>query len=93
MLQLAEIFRLKPSKKAASKAIIVRRAGAPIAFAVDRMLGQQEVVIRPVNDVLARAPGVSGATDLGDGRPTLVLDLVALSVSLSALPSASGPGR
>jgi two-component system chemotaxis sensor kinase CheA len=93
MLQLAEIFRLKPSKKAASKAIIVRRAGAPIAFAVDRMLGQQEVVIRPVNDVLVRAPGVSGATDLGDGRPTLVLDLVALSVSLSALPSASGPGR
>jgi two-component system chemotaxis sensor kinase CheA len=93
MLQLAQIFRLNPSKKAASKAIIVRRAGAPIAFAVDRMLGQQEVVIRPVNDVLVRAPGVSGATDLGDGRPTLVLDLVALSVSLSALPSASRAGR
>jgi two-component system chemotaxis sensor kinase CheA len=93
MIQLAQIFRLNPSRKAASKAIIVRRAGAPIAFAVDRMLGQQEVVIRPVNDVLVRAPGVSGATDLGDGRPTLVLDLVALSVSLSALPSASGAGR
>jgi len=41
------------------------------------------VVIRPLNDVLVRAPGVSGATDLGDGRPTLVLDLVALSASLS----------
>ena len=61
-----------------------------IAFAVDRMLGQQEVVIRPINDVLVRAPGVSGATDLGDGRPTLVLDLVALSVSLSAAPKALG---
>ena len=84
MVQLSQVFHLKTPSKAASKAIIVRRAGAPIAFAVDRMLGQQEVVIRPVNDVLVRAPGVSGATDLGDGRPTLVLDLVALSASLGA---------
>lgn len=93
MIQLAQVFRLQSSDKKAAKAIIVRRAGSPVAFAVDRMLGQQEVVIRPVNDVLVRAPGVSGATDLGDGRPTLVLDLVALSASLSALPSAAGVSR
>ena len=42
------------------------------------MLGQQEVVVRPLNDPLVRSPGISGATDLGDGRLTLVLDLVAL---------------
>ena len=93
MIRLSQVFRLHSSKKASAKAIIVRRAGAPIAFAVDRMLGQQEVVIRPVNDILVRAPGVSGATDLGDGRPTLVLDLVALSASLSALSNASGARR
>jgi two-component system chemotaxis sensor kinase CheA len=84
------VFRLQKTQQTPGKAIIVRRAGAPLAFAVDRMLGQQEVVIRPVNDVLIRAPGISGATDLGDGRPTLVLDLIALSVSLSALPKAHG---
>ncbi len=83
MIQLAQVFRLKPGRKGGGKAIVVRRAGSPVAFAVDRMLGQQEVVIRPINDVLVRAPGVSGATDLGDGRPTLVLDLVALSASLA----------
>lgn len=84
MIRLAQVFKLPadPETKA-NKAIVVRRAGAPMAFAVDRMLGQQEVVIRPINDVLARAPGISGATDLGDGRPTLVLDLVALSASLT----------
>jgi two-component system, chemotaxis family, sensor kinase CheA len=86
MLELARIFRLEAVKKGSQKAIVVRRGGAPIAFAVDRMLGQQEVVIRPVNDVLVKVPGVSGATDLGDGRPTLVLDLVALSASLSGAP-------
>jgi len=90
MVQLAQVFGLQKTQATPGKAIIVRRAGAPLAFAVDRMLGQQEVVIRPVNDVLIRAPGISGATDLGDGRPTLVLDLIALSVSLSALPKARG---
>ncbi len=89
MLQLAQIFRLAAAEKYGRKAIVVRRAGAPIAFAVDRMLGQQEVVIRPINDVLVRAPGISGATDLGDGRPTLVLDLVALSTSLNVRTGAS----
>jgi len=88
LLRLAQIFHLQSSADQARKAIIVRRAGSPIAFAVDRMLGQQEVVIRPVKDPLVRAPGISGATDLGDGRPTLVLDLVALGASLSATPEA-----
>jgi two-component system chemotaxis sensor kinase CheA len=83
LIQLAQVFRLRAAQAKSPKAIVVRRGGAPVAFGVDRMLGQQEVVIRPMNDVLIRAPGVSGATDLGDGRPTLVLDLVALSASLS----------
>jgi two-component system chemotaxis sensor kinase CheA len=61
------------------KAFVVRRNGEPMAFAVDRLLGQQEVVVRPLEDPLLRVPGVTGATDLGDGRPTLVLDLYALA--------------
>jgi two-component system chemotaxis sensor kinase CheA len=61
-----------------TKALVVRHRGEPVAFAVDRMVGQQEIVIRPLEDALVRVRGVSGATDLGDGRPTLVLDLVAL---------------
>ena len=49
-----------------------------MGFTVDRMLGQQEIVVRPLNDILVRVPGVSGAADLGDGQPTLVLDLFSL---------------
>ncbi|HET7543186.1 MAG TPA: chemotaxis protein CheA [Polyangiaceae bacterium] len=88
LVQLSQVFKLKGARTSANKAIVVRRAGTSLAFAVDRMLGQQEVVIRPLKDALVRAPGVSGATDLGDGRPTLVLDLVALSASLSRFVSA-----
>ena len=62
----------------ARKALIVRQSDQPFAFAVDRMLGQQEVVVRPLEDPLVKVLGVSGATDLGDGKPTLVLDLLGL---------------
>jgi len=63
---------------AARKAIVIRRQGAPVGFTVDRMLGRHEVVVRPVDDALVKVPGIAGSTDLGDGRPTLVLDLYAL---------------
>lgn len=90
VIELSRLFGMAQSSAESRKAIVVRRAGAPLAFAVDRMLGQQEVVIRPMSDALVRAPGVSGATDLGDGKPTLVLDLVALGTTLSAPSPARG---
>ena len=64
----------------ARKALVTRRNGEPVAFAVDRMLGRHEVVVRPIDDPLVDVPGISGATDLGDGRPTLVLDLGELAL-------------
>jgi two-component system, chemotaxis family, sensor kinase CheA len=67
---------------AGRRAIIVRTDGVALGFGVDRMIGRQEVVIRPVTDPLVERVGVAGATDLGDGRPTLVLDLAALSRAL-----------
>jgi two-component system chemotaxis sensor kinase CheA len=67
----------------AGKALIVRRAGEATAFVVDRLLGRREAVVRPLADPLVRVRGVSGATDLGDGRPTLVLDLIALAAAVT----------
>jgi two-component system chemotaxis sensor kinase CheA len=46
---------------------------------VDKIHGQREVVVRAMRDPLLQVPGVSGATELGDGRPVLILDPVALS--------------
>jgi two-component system chemotaxis sensor kinase CheA len=63
---------------AAHKAIVIRRQGAALGFTVDRMVGRHEVVVRPVDDALVKVRGIAGSTDLGDGRPTLVLDLNAL---------------
>jgi two-component system chemotaxis sensor kinase CheA len=65
------------------KALVIRRGAEAIAFGIERVLGQQEVVVRPLEDELVRVRGVSGATDLGDGRATLVLDLAGLGSALN----------
>jgi two-component system chemotaxis sensor kinase CheA len=62
-----------------TKAMIVRRAGHRFAFAIERMLGRHEVLVRPLADPLVKVTGVAGSADLGDGRPTLVLDLPGLT--------------
>lgn len=84
VINLDRVFALAPSAAPNRKALVVRRNGEPFAFVVDRMVGQQEIVVRPLEDPLVKVPGVPGVTDLGDGRPTLVLDLVSLSGSLAA---------
>jgi two-component system, chemotaxis family, sensor kinase CheA len=82
LLSLAGVLGLgRPSTE--RKALVVRRGAEAIAFSVDRMLGQQEVVVRPLEDELVRVRGVAGATDLGDGKPTLVLDLAGLGAALN----------
>jgi two-component system chemotaxis sensor kinase CheA len=84
IVALDQLFAIRRANDAApGKAMVVRRHGAPFAFAVQRMLGQQEVVVRPLEDPLVKVIGVSGSTDLGDGRATLVLDLWALSSQLA----------
>ncbi|WP_437839190.1 chemotaxis protein CheA [Sorangium sp. So ce1153] len=88
IVDLGALFELGDA--GASRALVVRRNGAPFAFGVTRVLGQQEVVVRPLEDPLVKVPGVSGSTDLGDGRPTLVLDLVTLSGRLSSGSGGSG---
>lgn len=67
------------ARDGARHGVVVRRAGEPVAFLLDRVVGQQETVVRPLVDPLVQAPGLAGCADLGDGRATLVLDLVALA--------------
>lgn len=84
IIPLGMLLEIDQAAECANKALVIRRNGEPLAFAVDRMLGRHEVVVRPIEDVLARVPGIAGATDLGNGRPTLLLDLVELGTGVAA---------
>lgn len=52
---------------------------------VDRLLGQQEIVIKSLDDYLGDLPGISGGTILGDGSISMIVDISAI---LSALKTA-----
>ncbi len=54
--------------------VIVSVGGQRTGFVVDELLGQEEVVIKPLADYVQDKSGFSGATIIGDGRISLILD-------------------
>jgi two-component system chemotaxis sensor kinase CheA len=49
-----------------------------LGFVVDRLVGQQDIVIKALGKSLSKVRGFAGATELGDQRVALVLDVAAL---------------
>jgi two-component system chemotaxis sensor kinase CheA len=77
LLRLADLFgAARPAGP--FPALIVGEGVRAVALAVDRLLGLREIVVRPLSDPLVQAPGLAGATELGDGRAILILDAVGL---------------
>ena len=65
--------------------VIVGDGAQRTALMVDELLGQQQVVAKPLGEALGRIPGFSGGAILGDGRVGLILD-VRETMSLTAPP-------
>ncbi len=59
-------------------AVVVGIAEKRVAFGVDDLVSQQDVVIKSLGRRLRHVPGLAGATDLGDQRPIPVMDVAAL---------------
>lgn len=58
--------------------VVVKSGRRRIGLLVDRLIGQQEIVIKPLDGLLAGVPGFAGATILGDGTVALILDVLNL---------------
>ncbi|HKY90988.1 MAG TPA: chemotaxis protein CheA [Nevskiaceae bacterium] len=58
--------------------VIVESDGRKVAVQIDDLVGQQQVVIKSLEANYRRVRGVSGATILGDGRVSLILDVAAI---------------
>lgn len=59
--------------------VVITNVGTmQVAFVVDQLVGQEEVVIKPLGSVLHGTPGLSGATITGDGRIALIVDIPSL---------------
>lgn len=60
------------------KVVIVEKNGQSCGLQVDKLLGQHEIVIKPLDPSIRDSKGFAGATILGDGKVALILDIPTL---------------
>ena len=85
ILRLGRLFGVVERPRRSLHVFVVGSGVEAIGVAVDRIAGQREIVVRGMADTLIKVDGVTGATDLGDGRVVLILDLAALGRRARAL--------
>jgi two-component system chemotaxis sensor kinase CheA len=80
LIHLCRIFNIQDAISETSKAlvVIVEANGSKYGLVVDELKGQQQVVIKSLDENSTRIDGLSGATILGDGKVSLILDMAKL---------------
>ena len=78
LLRLARVFEMDYQRSDNFHVLVIGDETNAVGLAVDRILGQQEIVVRALKDPLAQSKGIAGATELGDQRVVLILDIGAL---------------
>ncbi|MCP5017045.1 MAG: chemotaxis protein CheA [Ketobacter sp.] len=69
------LIRGTTGKDTEAHVVIVSVGTQKVGFVVDQLIGQEEVVIKPLGRMLHGTPGMAGATITGDGRIALILDI------------------
>lgn len=82
ILSLSEYYGFGRRNTDDSLVVVVEGDGQKIALEVDELVGQQQVVVKNIENNYRRISGVSGATILGDGRVALIVDIGGLVRSL-----------
>ncbi|MFP4396368.1 MAG: chemotaxis protein CheW [Anaerolineales bacterium] len=97
LVRLGDVLGLSPSAKGQSategrSTVILASAERRIAFLVDSLDGEQEIVVKSLGKQLARVKGIAGATVMGDGEIVLILNVAdAIKMALRGSRRAS-PG-
>ena len=77
LLRLERYFDISRSAEHPAEfyVVVVGVAEKRLGIVVDNLLGQQDIVIKPLGDAFKKFRGISGAADLGDQRTIIVLDV------------------
>ena len=76
LVDISEILNV-PGRDTGVKAfytVVVGVANKKFGIVVDRLIGQKEIVIKPLGAYLKNIPGIAGSTILGDGRVIMIID-------------------
>lgn len=89
ILYLYEIFNVKHAERDPSRALVVlvESGRDKLGVVVDELIGQQQVVIKSLEANADPVKGISGATILGDGRVSLILEISQLKELAQHVPS------
>lgn len=84
IVSLYEVMGIEGAKTEAHEAILIliETSKARFALLVDNLMGQQQVVIKSLEQHYRRVVGVAGATIMGDGSVALILDVESLSTQV-----------
>jgi two-component system chemotaxis sensor kinase CheA len=76
LLRLNRLFGIRTDEKQDYNFIvIVGTAEKKMGFMVDSLIGEEDVVIKPLRDQFTNSPGIAGASILGDGSVSLIIDV------------------
>jgi two-component system, chemotaxis family, sensor kinase CheA len=80
LVSVRQIFAMGDSKTSDGSRLVVavHTSNRPVGLIVDGLVGEQEIVIKPLGQLVGDVAGVSGAAILGDGSVALIVDVAAL---------------
>ena len=76
LIRLDKILDIEPLENGPENltVVIVKRGDSQVGLVVDKLIGQQEIVIKSLGKYINGNKLISGATILGDGEVALILD-------------------
>ena len=74
LVRLARLFQEEGREEGRHSVVVLGSGDRKVGVVVDRLIGEQEIVIKSLGGYLGQVPGLSGATILGDGRVALIVD-------------------
>ena len=86
LLRLNEIFDIESPLHDDLYVVVVGIAEKRLGFIVDKLVGQEEIVIKSLGDYLGGNAGIAGATIMGDGRVRLIIDVAGVMELAQNLP-------
>lgn len=76
VLRLSRLFNIKETSQSEySFVVIVGSEEKKVGVMVDSLIGEEDVVIKPLRDQFTNSPGIAGASVLGDGSVSLIIDV------------------
>ena len=93
VVRLAGLFRLSSAPNAKMCLLVLTSDRGSVGLLAEQVLGQREIVVSALRDPLIQVPGISGATELGDGKPVLILDAPALTSGSVRPPETEAAGE